>query len=270
MEQEKERKWHLVRNNNGEWISSEQAVFLDDVSEMIYKLRAKQHDLPLSPQTYYEGETWYYKREIEAVKAAMDMHRKEVKLRNLKILPARQELSEEEINENIMNTFEQKKDGHFDALNEDFSLWRRLENCPPQWWKNLLEDKGLYVEIRKDNYANVYYYGGNVALVRWTGGDVTAETHKKYLGESDEIATYRNCTEILKGKDGIENIKERIREEYHKLSEKEEADEQKGVYISNEKWVQGELKLRFPNRYIDSEFAYRTGEKNSSDSTWWN
>ena len=33
------------------------------------------------------------------------------------------------------------------------------------------------------------------------------------------------------------------------------------MYISNEKWVQGELKLHFPNRYIDSEFAYQIGKK---------
>ncbi len=41
MEQQKERKWHLVRNNNGEWICSEQVVYLDDFSAMIYALRAK-------------------------------------------------------------------------------------------------------------------------------------------------------------------------------------------------------------------------------------
>lgn len=60
--------------------------------------------------------------------------------------------------------------GCFDALDEECRLWQELENNPPQCWKNILEDKSLYVEIRKDNYVNVYYYGGNVALLRWTGG----------------------------------------------------------------------------------------------------
>lgn len=50
-----------------------------------------------------------------------------------------------------------KNNGHFEALNEDFSLWQVLEHNPPQWWKNLLKDKELYMEIRKDNYANVYF-----------------------------------------------------------------------------------------------------------------
>lgn len=155
----------------------------------------------------------------------------------------------------------QNTNGHFDAMNEDFALWRKLENNPPLWWKSLLDDKELYVELRKDNYVNVYYYGGNVALVRWIDGNVVAGTHRKYLGQSDDTATYQDCTQKLQSKEGIEEIKRRIREEYHKISKKAERDKQNKVYISNEKWVQGELKLCFPNRYVDSEFAYRTGEK---------
>lgn len=157
--------------------------------------------------------------------------------------------------------FTPKNNGHFEALNEDFSLWQVLEHNPPQWWKDLLEDKELYMEIRKDNYANIYYYGGNVALLRWTAGEITAETHQKYLGESDETTLYQNCTKILQNKESIKDIKENISKEYHQFSKRKDADKQNKVYISNEKWVQGELKLRFPNRYIDSEFAYRAGEK---------
>lgn len=107
-------------------------IYLDDLSATIYKLRAKQYGLPLSSQTYYEEETWYYKREIEAVKATMDAHKQEVIPRKLKITPAQQELSETEINENIMNMLKQKTNGHFDTLIEDFPLWTELENNPPQ------------------------------------------------------------------------------------------------------------------------------------------
>lgn len=69
MEQEKEQKWHLVRNNNGEWISSDAIVYLDDSREKIYTSKAKQYNLPLTPQTYHP-EKWYYKHEIEAIDAA--------------------------------------------------------------------------------------------------------------------------------------------------------------------------------------------------------
>lgn len=257
MEQNEERKWHLVRNNNGEWISDDQVVYLDDFTAMIFKVRARQYGLPLSPQTYYENETWYYKHEVEAVKVAMKAVRQEVKPRKLKLTFNKSELTEKEINNLVMNMFKPNTNGSFDALNEECRLWQELENNPPQCWKNILEDKALYVEIRKDNYANVYYYGGNVALVRWTGGKITAETHRKYLGKPDETDLYQDCTEILHSKEGLDLIKENIREEYHKLSKREKTDEQNRVYTSNEKWVQGELKLRFPKRYIDSEFAYR-------------
>lgn len=262
MEQQKERKWHLVRNNNGEWICSEQVVYLDDFSTMIYHLRAKKHGLPLLPQTDYEGETWYYRHEVEAIEAVMKAEQQEMKPRKLKTTPVKREISEKEINDITMNMLKPNANGCFDALDEECRLWQELENNPPQCWKNILEDKALYVEIRKDNYVNVYYYGGNVALLRWTGGKITAETHRKYLGKPDETDLYQDCTEILHSKEGLDLIKENIREEYHKLSKREKTDEQNRVYTSNEKWVQGELKLRFPKRYIDSEFAYRIGKNN--------
>ena len=236
-------------------------MYLDDFSAMIYSLRAKKYGLPLSPQTDYAGEKWYYKYEIEAVKTAMKADQQEAKPQHrLKIAPVKQKFSEKEINDTIMNIFNPNTNGSFDALNEECRLWRELENNPPQWWKNILEDKGLYVEIRKDNYANIYYHGGNVALVRWTGGKITAETHRKYLEKSDETDLYQDCTAMLQSKEGLEFIKERIREVYHKLPQRKEADEQNKVYLSNEKWVQGELKLRFPKRYVDSEFAYRISD----------
>ncbi len=262
MEQKEKQKWHLVRNNNGEWICSDQVVYLDDFSTMIYHLRAKKHGLPLSPQTDYEGETWYYRHEVEAIEAVMKAEQQEMKSRKLKTTPVKREISEKEINDITMNMLKPNANGCFDALDEECRLWQELENNPPQCWKNILEDKALYVEIRKDNYVNVYYYGGNVALLRWTGGKITAETHRKYLGKPDETDLYQDCTEILHSKEGLDLIKENIREKYHKLSKREKTDEQNRVYTSNEKWVQGELKLRFPKRYIDSEFAYRIGKNN--------
>ena len=105
MEQQKERKWHLVRNNNGEWICSEQVVYLDDFSAMIYALRAKKYGLSLSPQTDYAGEKWYYKHEVEAVTVAMEADQQETKLRKLKITPIKREFSENEINDIVYYNF---------------------------------------------------------------------------------------------------------------------------------------------------------------------
>ena len=116
----------------------------------------------------------------------MEADRQEIKPRKLKITPVKREFNEKEtkeINAIIMNMFKPNKNGSFDTLNEKYRLWQELENNPPRWWKNVLADKELYVEIRKDNYANIYYYGGNVALIRWTGKEITAKTHQKYLGD---------------------------------------------------------------------------------------
>ena len=131
MEQQEEQKWHLVRNNNGEWVSSEQTVCLDDLSAMIYRMRAKQYGLPLSPQTYYEHETWYYKREVKAIEDAIEAHKQEVKPRKLKLSYTKQLLSETEINDITMNMLKLKTNGSFNALNEECRLWQELEKNPP-------------------------------------------------------------------------------------------------------------------------------------------
>ena len=183
-----------------------------------------------------------------------------------------------------MNMFNPNTNGSFDALNEESRLWRELENNPPQWWKNILADEELYVEIRKDNYANIYYYGGNVALVRWTGGKLKVETHQKYLGDKTPVKVvikkvkeegieiekekkvyeYRDCMEKLQTKEGLEEMKRCIRDIYHDIhgenkhgETREERDWNKHLYTSSEKTIQGALKLRFPDKYIDSEFAYQ-------------
>lgn len=60
----------------------------------------------------------------------------------------------------------QKTNGTFASLQEEHHLWKALEE-KPLWWRNILNDPELYVEVRKDNYINVYYYGGCVALIQW-------------------------------------------------------------------------------------------------------
>lgn len=143
------------------------------------------------------------------------------------------------------NTLKQTTSGSFGALQEDHRLWQELEQMP-DWWKTILKDDELYVEIRKDNYINVYYYGGNVALLRWAGGKIKAETHQKYLGcEQPDRPLYKDCFKQLQTKEGLSAIKKWINE----------------IYTSKEKHVQGELKICFKERYIDSEFAYQIKER---------
>lgn len=68
--EEDDKKWHLIRNNNGEWVRDEHAVFLDERATVIYKVRAARYGIPLSKQTGSGGAVWFYKHEIEKINAA--------------------------------------------------------------------------------------------------------------------------------------------------------------------------------------------------------
>lgn len=157
----------------------------------------------------------------------------------------------------------QKSEGTFASLQENHCLWSELEK-KPQWWTNILHDPELYVEIRKDNYVNVYYYGGCIALIRWGNGRIIAETNRKYIAESnpsqpaDRRTDYADCLEQLQSREGLEDIKRRITQIYHKLPIQKEMNYRKKVHISSEKMVQGKLIVHNKKRFIDSELAYRT------------
>ena len=64
---EQERKWHLVRNDNGEWISDENVVFLIKVEARSLQIKARLTGTHLSIQHVYDGELWCYKHEIEKI-----------------------------------------------------------------------------------------------------------------------------------------------------------------------------------------------------------
>lgn len=62
------------------------------------------------------------------------------------------------------------------------NLFLELKNKPPTWWKNLLFDEDLYIEVRKDNYIDVYFNGGSIIReLKFKGGEYSGRTHYKYL-----------------------------------------------------------------------------------------
>ena len=89
MEQQKERKWHLVRNNNGEWICSEQVVYLEDFSAMIYALRAKKYGLLLSPTAVLVSDNLYQQNEVSTATVAREADQQETKKRQMKNNPVK-------------------------------------------------------------------------------------------------------------------------------------------------------------------------------------
>lgn len=65
---DEERKWHLVRNDNGEWISDENVVFLSKEETRHLQIKAKLAGKKLSIQHGYDGLLWCYKHEFENIK----------------------------------------------------------------------------------------------------------------------------------------------------------------------------------------------------------
>lgn len=60
---EQDRHWHLIRNDNGEWISDENAVFLTAVEARSLQIKAKLTGKDLNIQHGYDGTLWCYKHE---------------------------------------------------------------------------------------------------------------------------------------------------------------------------------------------------------------
>ncbi|NEW79029.1 MAG: hypothetical protein GZ086_06290 [Gelidibacter sp.] len=144
--------------------------------------------------------------------------------------------------------------GTFSTLNPKAKIFEELKIQQPNWWILFRDDKELYIDIRKDNYINVYHFGGSIAKIKYRGGFV-AETHQKYLG--DDIPRGKT----LKGKDKFEydsidllrldgrliaDIKNRIKSEYLRNVGNEKPAE---------KWIQGKM-INENLNYIDSEFQY--------------
>jgi len=73
--------WHLIRNDNGEWISEEYAVFVSKLEASVLQSRAIRQKVPLSIQHGPDGLLWCYRHEIEAINRIVPP----IKSRNLRI-----------------------------------------------------------------------------------------------------------------------------------------------------------------------------------------
>lgn len=154
-------------------------------------------------------------------------------------------------------------------LNEDHPLFKELAGTnAPEWWNKIKKHPKLYIDIRKGNYINVYYYGASIARIEKKRGEkLSAKTHPKYLGY-DNKSDSKYYKQSAKDKTHYDPIyQDCINELQNKLDELlKQAD---AVYVNrnnkeaknpeniSEKKIQGSIILDSRPVYIDSEFAHR-------------
>lgn len=146
-------------------------------------------------------------------------------------------------------------------LNSNHKLFEKLENDAPDWWKNLvnLHHNGkVYIDIRKNNTINVYYFGASIAKIKWKDSKIQATCHRKYIegkdikGKDTNESKHINCEEFLTSEEKIWHLFENATKCYA------EASKEKGIQGTNYCENTGGL-------YIDSEFAHRY-EKNKRNT----
>lgn len=62
---EQKRKWHLVRNDNGEWISDDNVMFLTKQEARHFEIMARLSGKRLSIQHGCDGDLWCYKHDMK-------------------------------------------------------------------------------------------------------------------------------------------------------------------------------------------------------------
>lgn len=146
----------------------------------------------------------------------------------------------------------------FSKLDPNHKLFKNLVDRNPIWWQNLVNDKEIYIEVRKDNYLDVYYNGGRLLDLSFTN-KFKGQIHFEYIPlqsqndylpldiTGDNISLNNDLIKILEFQDFSENelrvIKKRISKFYPP---------------SSEKGIQASFVLK-NDQFLDTEFQHASG-----------
>lgn len=135
---------------------------------------------------------------------------------------------------------------YFD-LNINAPLFTELSQLP-EWWKRILNDKTLYVNIRKGNRINVYYHGASVMELSINRNkSIQGKIHSKYI-LFQETQTDKNGYR----KDiPTETIVENLPSIKNAIIANQATSNPEGL---SEKAIQGIMYVE--GKYIDTEFEY--------------
>ena len=132
-------------------------------------------------------------------------------------------------------------------LNINAPLFTELAQLP-EWWKHILNDKTLYVNIRKGNRINVYYHGASVMELSINKDkNIQGKIHSKYI-LFQETQTDKNGYR----KDiSPETIVENLPSIKNAIIAHQATSNPEGL---SEKAIQGMMYVE--SKYIDTEFEY--------------
>ena len=135
---------------------------------------------------------------------------------------------------------------YFD-LNINAPLFTELSKFP-EWWKRILNDKTLYVNIRKGNRINVYYHGASVMeLSIKRDKSIQGKIHSKYIlfqeTQTDKNGYIKNISP--------ETIVENLPSIKNAIIANQATSNPEGL---SEKAIQGIMYIE--GKYIDTEFEY--------------
>ncbi len=154
-------------------------------------------------------------------------------------------------------------------LNPQDKTFNQISALPPAWWQELISDKDVYPEIRKDNTIDVYYNGGAIISdLRYRGSCFTGKTHYKYLlpEKSDTVKLFFDCKKDIHPQN--ESIPLLNLESFDANTLKRiKANISTHYNASSEKGIQARF-IKKTGGFIDSEFAYNIGNKTRIDLVW--
>lgn len=150
------------------------------------------------------------------------------------------------------------------------ALFNRLSDETPEWWKNLIADTDVYIDIRKNNYINVYVNGGSIMNLKGSK-EYKAKIHFEYIPlkkagdylpfdfEEGHISIPDIDSIPLNNFDAVslKKIKTRIKKFYPNSSEKGI----QGKYVTD-----NNRKTKSNGFFIDTEFQY-TLNKDQDDKS---
>ena len=135
---------------------------------------------------------------------------------------------------------------YFD-LNINAPLFTELAQLP-EWWKRILNDKTLYVNIRKGNRINVYYHGASVMELSINRDkSIQGKIHSKYILFKETQTDKNGYRKDISPKTIVENLPS-IK---NAIIANQATSNPEGL---SEKAIQGIMYVE--GKYIDTEFEY--------------